>query len=81
VWWHTLVVPALARLRHENQEFVASLDYMYVCLKTKTCMGCSLAVEHLPGAPRSLGSIPSTALKSRQGCKLEGVRKKQNLCF
>ena len=41
VWWYTLVIPALGRLRQENQgqswlntEFKTSLDYMRSCLKT-----------------------------------------------
>jgi hypothetical protein len=41
-WWHTLVIPALRRLRQENCEFKSSLGYIArPCLKKpKTRVFC-----------------------------------------
>jgi hypothetical protein len=36
VWWGTSIIPALGRLRQENQEFEGSLYYIArACFKTK----------------------------------------------
>jgi hypothetical protein len=36
MWWYPPIIPALWRLRQEDNEFEASLDYMGIsCLKRK----------------------------------------------
>jgi hypothetical protein len=39
LWSHTAVISGLRGLRHENQEFKASLNYIVrLCLKKKKCL-------------------------------------------
>jgi hypothetical protein len=40
VWWHTAIIPALGRLRLEDQEFEDSLSYIAkLCLKMESTVG------------------------------------------